>query len=571
MAEYTIRDPETGREVKISGDQPPTPEDIDAIFASMPSVETIQPQQQARSPSVSDYGMELVAGFNRPMASLVDIATAPGQALLNLAGFNVPTLRSTVAERGEFAGQGPITDIMAAGGEIGGAAMTMGGITSTVASGLRDVARFGDDVLSRVIQSMGGRGPVKDFVEGAVAGMGGEIAAQQTAERLGPQYEQYGRIGGELMSPAVWATTSSQIRRLSENILEQAAPSVQMLRGASRANYTMLDEAGIRANGPSSSMLESFIDDFIENNGVSPATGMSTLSSRLNQIKRAAQEGKVTYGFLADAISELRRVGAGTDTQSTLAKNAAEDLDDILIRMVPSSEEALGGQSVNQILTTARSLWRRASVSQSIDDIVQDAAIDSERNRSDFVRNFRAGLGSLLKSNSKPGRYLSKEERSLIRDVVRGGRIEKMLELAENIGFNSDDLVRSVIFQGIVGGGTLALSGSQAAAGAAIVGATALGAVMRRAANNIFKNNANFARALIRSGTNGEDIARAYYRNVPSSRRNPRDLTILFLNNGADLSKIRDTSLINSPLISDAVALAVAAEPLINQNQQQEN
>lgn len=570
MPEYTIRDPETGRQVKVRGDSPPTAEDIESIFVSVPQIADIPPADVSpqRQPSPIDYGMELITGATRQGAQLFDIATAPGQLLLNLAGFDVPTLRSTVATRGEFAGEGAMTDIMAATGEIGGAAMTMGGVTSSIASGLRDVARFGDDVLSRVIQSMGGRGPVRDFVEGGVAGAGGEIGAQQVSERFGPQYEQYGRIGGELLSPAVWAATSSQIRRVSENILEQAAPTVQQLRGASRANFTMLDEAGIRANGPSSSMLEGFIDDFVESNGVDSATGMATLSSRLNQIKRAAQDGKVTYGFLADSISELRRVGAGTDTQSTLARNAAQDLDDILVRMVPSSEEALGGQSVNEVLTTARSLWRRASVSQNIEDIVEDAAIKSESERSDYVQNLRRGLGSLLQSGSKQGRYLSSEERSLIREVVRGGRIERMLELAENIGFNSDDLVRSVIFQGIVGGGTFALSGSQAAAGAAIVGSTALGAAMRRAANNIFKDNANFTRSLIRAGTNGEEIARSYYRNVPRSERNPRDLTLLFLNNNADLTGIRDTSLINSPLISDAVALAIAGKPLLEGEEQ---
>lgn len=568
MPEYTIRDPQTGREVKVRGDSPPTGQDIDFIFSSMPQPIEAAPTEPERQPSPIEYGMEFVTGATRPAAQLFDIATAPGQLLLNLAGFDVPTLRSTVAERGEFAGPGAVTDILAAGGEIGGTAMTMGGVTSTVSSGLRDVSRFGDDVLSRVIESMGGRGPVKDFVEGAVAGVGGEIAAQQVSEQLGPQYEQYGRIGGELMSAATWAATSSQIRRLSENILEQAAPSVQMLRGASRANYTMLDEAGIRANGPSSAMLEGFIDGFIETNNVNPATGLATLSSRLNQIKTAAKEGRVTYGFLADAISELKRIGVGTDTQSTLARNAAEDLDDILIKMVPSSEEALGGQSVNEILTTARALWRRASVSQSIDDIVQDATIDSERNRSDFVRNFRSGLGKLLKSNSKPGRFLSREERNLIREVVRGGRIEKMLELGENIGFNSNDFVRSALFQTALGAGSYAVSGSQLTAGATVLGATALGQLMRAGANRIFKNNANFARSLIRAGSNGEEIAKTYYRNVPSSERNPRDLTLLFLNNNADLSGIRDTSLINSPVISDAVALAIAARPLLTEQEE---
>jgi hypothetical protein len=91
---------------------------------------------------------------------------------------------------------------------------------------------------------------------------------------------------------------------------------------------------------------------------------------------------------------------------------------------------------------------------------------------------------------------------------------------------------------------------------------------MRRAANNIFKDNVNFTRSLIRAGTNGEEIARSYYRNVPRSERNPRDLTLLFLNNNADLSGIRDTSLINSPLISDAVALAIAGKPLLEGEEQ---
>ena len=49
MPEYTIRDPQTGREVKVRGDSPPTGQDIDFIFSSMPQPIEAAPTEPERS------------------------------------------------------------------------------------------------------------------------------------------------------------------------------------------------------------------------------------------------------------------------------------------------------------------------------------------------------------------------------------------------------------------------------------------------------------------------------------------------------------------------------------------
>jgi len=139
---------------------------------------TVQPaaaQAEAINP-VLGLGMEAVTAVNRVGASMFDIATAPVQALLNVAGAEVPTLRSTVAERGAFAGEGVATDIVAGGAELAVLSATGGGATRMLASSLDDIARFGERTLDRVIRTLGGTTPAQDVMLGAVAGGGGRAS-----------------------------------------------------------------------------------------------------------------------------------------------------------------------------------------------------------------------------------------------------------------------------------------------------------------------------------------------------------------------------------------------------------
>ena len=49
MPAYTIKDPQTGRTLKVRGDSPPTEKELDDIFAAEAPADTTDPYQQAAS------------------------------------------------------------------------------------------------------------------------------------------------------------------------------------------------------------------------------------------------------------------------------------------------------------------------------------------------------------------------------------------------------------------------------------------------------------------------------------------------------------------------------------------
>lgn len=574
MPEYRITDQKTNRQVTVSGDAPPTEADIEEIFASL-EPEPSAPQATVRQPEpgLREYAGEAVSAFVRPAASLFDIATAPGQALLRGAGIDVPTLRSTVAERGEFAGESPMTQAIAATGELGSMAVTGGGIQRFLAKGLTEVGRFGEGALSRVLQSLGASTATDDLIMGMVSGAGGEAAAELSEDLFGESSREFGRFAGQVVSPAAWAATTRSLVGISRNLLAEAAPDIERIRGASRAGYAMLDEAGVQANGPSISMLEGRVRSFADELNIDPATGQGVLASKLNQLLNAAESGRVSYGFLNEVASTLRKQGMATDTQGNNARQAADMIDEIIFDMIPDNPEALGGQSVSELIGTTKDLWRRASVAQSIEDLQESARLDAMKEGGDYVKSFRNSLINYLKPTNKKLKFLKKEEKAILKEIVAGDSIENTLRGLSQLGINSQDYIKTIL----LGSGGTAIASMQAgqpmittAAAATGVGAisiTGLSAIARGLANQQFRSNARLGQQLIKLGDlpKAEDIARVYLRETPRDRRNPRDLTALLLNSRADVSDLRTLPIGQNKIVSDAAALAIAIDNLSNQ------
>lgn len=132
------------------------------------------PQEPAKEPGVAQkttqYLGEAVSALSRPMASFIDIVTAPGQAVVREGfrelGFEPPpTLRSLVAERGEFAGPGVATDIVAGSGEVVSYAITGGQPTRVVANMLSHSLK--NNTLKNVLELIGSGRPIDDLAFGA--------------------------------------------------------------------------------------------------------------------------------------------------------------------------------------------------------------------------------------------------------------------------------------------------------------------------------------------------------------------------------------------------------------------
>lgn len=573
MAEFDITNDATGETITVSGDIAPTAEDAAAIFASREPVVSAQPITPL-TPSVvpptalqqtGNVAMEAVTGFNRPVAALADVVLSPAQWLLQQAGVEDPTLSGRVGQRGEFAGPGLATDIASATGELASSSGIVGTGTRLLSKAIQEMTLMGETTTARVLEQMGRTKPAQEIIAGGVAGAGGELTGEASALLLGENARQYGELAGQFITPTAWFAATDRITRAVNN----AAPSTDTIRGGARALYTLLEDAGLRANGPSTASMTRTITKFIEDQGLSPATTTGPLKTKLTQLLKDAENGNVTYKMLDEAHGVLLSLGKGTDTLATQSTAAARMLDDMILNMEVDDVVKIGGKSVQSVITEARGLWRRASVSQTMDEALESAMLKTDASRGDLVKNYRSELAKLLRSNSKSGRFFTPEEKKAMRQAVKGGSLERTLEAVSNtIGFNSNDLMRSVVVSSVFGGAGFA-AGGPTGAGLAIAGSTALATALQANASRLFKTNAAYLRSMIKAGPNAREIAKVYNRFTPRDRRNAGDLASLFVSNGASVEVLR-TRGPTTGIIADAVFLAIGAENLMNDKRAEE-
>jgi|TARA_R110002110_G_C13441925_1_gene716234 hypothetical protein len=524
----------------------------------------------SRRASWADRGMEFVTAINRPAASMIDIATSPAQGLLQLAGIDVPTLRSTIPERGAFAGDDTITKVIAGGGEFASMTAPFMATSRWLSRGLSEVAKYGEPTLQRVIRSLGATPVRQEMTQAIVAGSGGELLAEASGLEGGPQ--DIVRFAGQVMSPAAWNTMSRSVISATNNMLKAAAPTVADLKGAKTAAYNLLDAAGLQANVPSSSRLIKRIDDFITANDIQNIS-MPSLTSQLNRLRKAAEDGTLTFGI----VDDIRSMFAGQPKKTPeggFSRSFAKELDDFIHTMTPVDDAALAGRSWKEALSHARNLNSRYSNAQVIEDIVDDTLMATQINGKDYYTALRRNLGRLLEKKNKQGRFIRKNEkmREALHEAVNSKSIRRLLQFSEAVGFQSKDLVRNIFVGGIVGVPTGLATGSMPiglAVGGGIVATTALAMAVRRRANTLTRQNLELGRALIQAGDDAREITKAYVKYTIPGQRDPRDLAMLYLNNNAapSVAALENTSLVRMPLVSDAVLLTAGGSSIIQEEE----
>tara|TARA_R110002094_G_scaffold153354_3_gene140877 strand:+ start:2507 stop:4393 length:1887 start_codon:yes stop_codon:yes gene_type:complete len=527
---------------------------------------------------VGNLAMEGVASVNRAGLGTADLVTSPVQALSQVLGFEMPSFSSLGTPKGGFAGEGLATDVMAAGGQLAVAGVMAGATTRYIASTLDDlvmnmpVSERGATLVN-VVSQMGKTTPQQDLALSALAGSGGAVTGEVGAAIGGEEFRQPAELLGQITTPAVvpslWRATTQGLLSIGRDFVAEAAPSVTNLKNTSRLLFSKLDEAGVLTNGPSTTAIIKRLEGFIDERNISSATGTSPIEIVLRGIIKKAEGGGVTYGFLNESQTNLQSIaGAAVDTPATRAREAYKILGSFLDDASPLMPVGSEGLNASEVLRGARSLWRRASVADNMDNIVNDTTVRTTAARTDFIPAFRKDLAKLLKSNSKEGQFLTETERTQLTSIVSGGRLEKMFEAAGAIGFSSGDLAKSIMVSGAVGvfqaGPTVGV-GVGTGVGAAILTANAIGAAAKSRAGTIFKANAKRMQAYIRAGSNAEDITRLYTRSTPRAERNAADLTALFLENKVDFFTLRASGLGKMPLVADSVALGIASQNVINQ------
>jgi hypothetical protein len=201
MARYEITAP-NGQKFEINAPDDATEDQVMAYaqqqFASKEQqAPQEQPQEKNLLQKAGDVALEGMAGVNRGAAGLVDFATSPINAGLELAGSNarIPSAVDALAPAtaGNFMQDGLGKDITRAAGETVPAALAMGGALRAGAQALPQMGRASESVGAGALRQMGGSTAGQDAGYAALSGAGSAVGQELGGDA--------GAIAGAIAAP----------------------------------------------------------------------------------------------------------------------------------------------------------------------------------------------------------------------------------------------------------------------------------------------------------------------------------------------------------------------------------
>jgi len=393
--------------------------------------------------------------------------------------------------------------------------------------------------------------PVGEALEAAEETLGGgtfEATGSPTAAALAATVptallEALGfGIGGRFAKSTKRIQPSS---RAVDKALREAAPDAETIKNTARTIYNDLDNSGIRMKSKDFRGMVRKIKRETTKQGLDARVTPKAAGAI------AALDDVVGTSPTLTEIDTLRKIAQNVagDTlnksEASLGLQIIDGIDTFLDEARPSAltKGNIPASEVAGKYKAARTLWGRARRAEVIQEAItrgQDVAAGAEAG----IRN---EFNSILR-NKKLSKFIPAEERSLMRDVIKGDFSQNMTRLVGKVGLSIDRSPN--VFASIVAGGGLgtAIGGSTGAVVVPIVGT-----ISKQIAKTLTTNKAKFVESVTRAGTDGKKITRAYLNTVPRKNQSATQLSELLSDPTIDLSAMIDSS---NKLIREATEMA---------------
>lgn len=531
------------------------------------------------NPSPANYAMEFVTSVNRAGAQVADIATSPVQLPVEMIRQRTLSpqgqgwFSSIVPERGAFAGDDAATRIIAGAGELASMAVPSGMFTRGLSNLVSKAATLPPTTFSRVLQELGKTTAKQDVGFGLLSGVGGEAAVEVFGEN------EIARFGGQVLTPAAWTLTAARLINHTKNFLTQAAPSIDELKGLKTAFYTMIDESGAKLDTPDIRPFMGKIDKLTADYNLEGA-GNSRVSGILNNLRRAAEDGELTFSRLLNDTQKLRQIPYdAVGGEGVIAYNISKELEEPFFNWKPRFPAKLKGKTTQEVLSMAKELNRRTSNARILENLLGSTDL-AQKAGAKFIPTLKAKLRTLIDPDSSSSfrtGVWNDREKALIESALESKNLTGLYRLFENVGFNSEDFLKTMVYSSIIGASTGVLGAGQGMMAATALGTTAFAKAMNSLANRAARRNANLLRGIINAGDNAELITSSYLRHTPKGKHDPRELAGLLVQQRVPLGSLvsKDGKTFKgfaegkSPLIQDSILLAIGADRLIQKEQRE--
>lgn len=390
-----------------------------------------------------------------------------------MAGLNTPIEMASGALSGEDSGKGFGERISGAydrsldreraldaqARERSPAASLAGEIVGGVTSG-GGLAKGGVTLLNAArptAASMIGRGAAEGAAYGGVYGF-------NTGE--GVQDRLSNAASGAALGAATGGAVGALGARQAAKASFKAAPTSEELRSAAQAAYQSADDAGVIVGKPRIDRMLAGLKDRLAEEGMDP-TLHANVTAAFNRL--AGESGNnVTF----KGLDILRRVAnsAGRNLnnpdEARLAGHIVDAIDDVMNNLRPS--DVIGGdaKAASKAIVQGRDLWKRMRKNELLENLIERATdrVGANYTAAGMQTAIRQELRSLLQ-NKRNIRGFSKEEKAMIRGIVRGGPVENVFRMLGKFA------PRGVVGATLGGGAGMAATGGNPLGAAVVWGA----------------------------------------------------------------------------------------------------
>jgi len=535
MPTYRVTDPETGRTLRLTGDSPPTEQELEEIFTRIGGQDVSNPVT-ANSGALPVRGLPHVTapgGLRSAAASQgIDATGKPGGGAVGAVLEPAAVLASgAIAE--------PVAGLTGIGAAtVGGAEEGADAIAATrealtyrpkTASGQRSMEAISSAVepVSKAIQGTEQfLGDVGEKIGGPVGGAIGETIPTAALTALGVKGMRGAKSGPRLSSDTAKAIT-------------QAAPDLQTIKQAAKTAYQGLDDLGVRIRPVAYERFANKLASKLENQGIDKTLHPKSTAALNRIIDDIGQAKKPSE------IETLRRIAG--DAAKSIEKPDAR-LGSIIVDEI---DNALDSIDLGKVFKNARALSQRVFKSQAVTDMIENAS----HTASGMENGLRIEARKLLK-NKKRRRGFTSDELAALRKIEQGTTAANTAKFLGKFGISEGQATSMLGASiGIGGGGVIGSAFGPAGAGLGALTVPAMGQVAKKTAQRITLNNTKFADDLFRAGKSAREIAKAYIKNTPIKERSISDLTDLFMRTDISADDVARLSTSKGPagkLISNA-------------------
>lgn len=388
----------------------------------------------------------------------------------------------------------------------------------------------GQQILEKVTQAVT---PVAQAYGKAETALGNAVLEQTGSPELAAAAHTLPSATLELLGVKGIRNLPKGQSNLSPNIAKavtQAAPDIKKLKGEASKIYKQIDDSGVRVKPETYDNFVSSLTEKMKKQGIDP-TLHPDATSVLKRLQSEAGQPKTISELmtLREIASDAARSIVPRD--SRMANIILDSLDD----GIDSAVSNIGSKAKD-----ARGLWRRAMKSQQIADMVESAS----HTASGLENGLRIEARKILR-NKKKRMGFTKDELNALRKIEQGTALSNLTKFLGKFGI-SEGQATSMLGASIGMGGGGALGATFGGAGGAAFGAVAVPAlaqIAKKTAQNLTSKHTRMADELVRAGSNGREIAKAYFKNVPKDKRSIQELTNLLAS-----PNVNPESLSNFPL-----------------------